>query len=337
MSGFLIFVAILLSALSYLAVPIVYRIFVGSSKKAWLISVLNALVVFLFWFFMDLLFPFQHETVLTDMTDSSHVRPAIFYAIIGVLILQDYRKKTSKTIITKKLFCPKCGKELLCGQKKCAICGEKLCIKDNIKIIQNWLVILPCFLIHFAFFQCMAITSYNDECLRLESMEKQQIKLSDLNPTDRVYCVFGASEHQLYVKADTEFIKYSFENKNRYDNKNKEYAGRATFEEIKSYFGDSFISGKPQFVDLVPQSVPFGISFLCIFVLLNIILSFFIHRMAEEEIYKLSKTNETFTALRIEYKNDNLRKSEYRRLLKETFSKDIMKNKGIHRLFKVLY
>jgi len=162
--------------------------------------------------------------------------------------------------------------------------------------------------------------------------------LTDLDANKKVYCEMDGKYNYLYVKDEYGQIWiYRFINTTMYTSSNGVKKGYATSVQLKEYFSSNIYSGKPTLTYVMPAAVPVGISVSIVLLGASIVMLIMIHRMAEEQIFKLRKNDEDFKRIHENFKTEEISKYEHQKLTKELFSNKILKNNKFFKLFTKIY
>lgn len=152
------------------------------------------------------------------------------------------------------------------------------------------------------------------------------VHLSRLDANQTVYCEVDGNYNYLYVKNIDKIVVYKFNN-----------YGYSTSSKLKSYFGSNIHSGKPPLSFVAPAAVPLGIIVVALMIGVILVISCFIHRYSEDELFYLTKRDTDFVDLKNDFKNENINKYDYRKKLRTLFSDKILANKKMFKIFKILY
>ena len=166
---------------------------------------------------------------------------------------------------------------------------------------------------------------------------QDEIKLSEIYEEYDVFYVENNKYNTIYVCEGNSIIAYNFLDKDRFTSTGKEVIGRATLVDMQRYFGDNLHYGKPKPMYVYSFALPVGLIIPAVILISIIILGVVVHKMVENEIFELSKTDETLKKLRQEYKDDQILKSQYNKLRREYFSDKILKDNKILSMLKFLY
>ena len=167
--------------------------------------------------------------------------------------------------------------------------------------------------------------------------EYQRIQLTKLDANQKVYCEMSGNYSYLYVNYPEKIVVYRFHNSTMYNSNSAVKIGYATSSQLKSYFGSNIYSGKPSISFIAPAVAPIGITIGLLILGSIIILSYLIHRYSEEEIFYLTKKDEEFISLKNDFKNEDINKYDYQKNIKDLFSRKILKDNQLFKIFKFLY
>lgn len=165
----------------------------------------------------------------------------------------------------------------------------------------------------------------------------KSIQLTKLDANQKVYCEMRGSYSYLYVNYPEKIVVYRFYNSTMYNSKSAVLIGYATSSQLKSYFGSNIYSGKPSISFIAPAVAPIGIIIGVLMLTSIIILSYFIHKYSKEVIFYLTKKDEEFIALKNDFKNEDISKYGYQKNIKALFSRKILKDNQLFKIFKFLY
>ncbi len=247
------------------------------------------------------------------------------------------------------IMCPICGYQIFDEETNCSNCGAKVVRKnqsqqtqvatsqksnavEKIKKMQTALAWFFVFLLLFVIIYPSAIYSAYEKKIP-DKTEYATISLTELDANKTAFCVLDGDYNYLYIKDNSnKLILYRF-----YNSEANYWYYNATSKEIQNYFSYNLKSGMPTLSYVMPLAIPMGcVSVLVLLIVIGTIM-YFIHKTAEEEIFKLAKTNDIFIKLKNDVNNEDVSQSEYVKLKKKYFSSAIMQDNSFWGFFKFLY
>ena len=203
--------------------------------------------------------------------------------------------------------------------------------------LQISMVVLTVVLILFSIIYPLSIISCGEHDVD-HAYKQNDVKLSEINVGQKVYCVTGEKQAYIYVISEYgDVLLYTFDDYSRYSSNKVERVGYATLSDLKEYFGPNLVLGRPKPRDVYKFAIPLGIIIPLVGVIAVIVMGVIIHRSANEDIYILFNTDEFLKSLRQQYKDDKIPKSYYNRERRIYYSQEILKENKFFSLFKFLY
>ena len=201
---------------------------------------------------------------------------------------------------------------------------------SKIKLFQKIVVFVIVLLILFLIIYPITISELAKK--KVPSIEDYKtVKLENLDSLQKIYCETKDNINYVYIKVDEEIVVYKFKN---YTSNNK--TGYATTNEIKNHFKENFNKGTPKVTFVYPSVVNIGIVVSSILVLINIIICYFIHKYAQEDLFNRSKRDEYLVKLKQDHANGNISDYNYKKSKRDYYSK-LLKNNALLSVFKILY
>lgn len=368
----ILLVGLLLTMFAYLIFPLCYRFANGKvyEKKGKKLALWNSIICEAIFTIGGLLMG------LGASTSGTMFAQGFLYYFITKRILIDYRlkptptpKPTQKNGTEKVTICKQCGMQMFSDEEKCSNCkaDNPIYIKDKtnhpkqnledvpdensvdkinkvninkialIKKLQIVLVSSVCVFLLFVIVYPITVNSiYTNKIPSTNNY--QTIQLTKLDANQKVYCEMNGNYNYLYVKETDGFTIYRFYNATMYYSNSYVRSGYATSSQLKSYFNSNIYSGIPPASSLMPAFIPIIGVCLSIAIFIAIIaIGILIHRYSEEEIFHLTKSEEPFIKLKNDFKNENISKYDYKKMIKNIFSSEILKNNKFFEIFKFLY
>lgn len=364
-------ISLIITVFVYLIFPICYKYTNGSvsPKVGRRIALWNSIIcAIIFCLIRGIISGWQ--TVVTSFA------PAVLYYFIVKLILIDKaipdpieKKETNSESFENRdeieqedyVLCKECGTQVFKDEEKCSNCAtvndfrianlpekdkkrddktSKVYQSKSVSIIKNLQIIsvlIGVCLILFAIIYPISINAKANSKIP-QYTDYKTIQLTKLDPNQKVYCEMVNNYNYIYIKdADGSISIYRFLNYTMYNSSNGVRGGYATNIQLKNYFTNNIYSGKPSIEYVMPTAPIIGWVLGTFLVVLVIIILFVIHRCAEEEIFKLKKTDREFKKLSNDFKNENISKYDYNKKIKELLSSKIIKNNKFLSLFKIIY
>lgn len=195
----------------------------------------------------------------------------------------------------------------------------------KIKKLQKIMLFPVCVLLIFCIvFPIIINYQYKDIMPSSTSSYNATISLNKLDSNKKAYYENRNHKIYLFIKNNNGKLRCYIFNKQAKSN-------------LESYFGSNLNPGMPPISFALPYAIPTGISVLITLLFVIILLSIYIHKYSEEQINYLTKNDETFIALKNEFKNDNISIREYKKKLKKLFSEKIIENNTFFKIFTFLY
>lgn len=370
-------IALILTVISYLIFPIIYvkkngKVSENLGKKLALWnSIICALIFFIVGFCIGLE-PSTNSTMFAPAFFYYFIAKSI---LIDKTITNDKpisnNTKNSTNIVENNSYsiCPKCGMQIFDDEDKCSNCGyvfdkqediieeeslddgvgsnnTKSCEKQNNKTsislfkesivkMQKAVVAIFCFFIAFSVFYPIIACSIRDSKIPSENT----CKITSLNRLDAdqtVYLNSKGSINFVYIKQNGQIVIYRFANTSMYNSSGGVRSGYATTQQIKSQFAN-IKTGKPSISFVTPATSIIGWLLGISFVVSLITLFVLIHKKSEEDLFNLTKKDETLLDLKTKFKNDDISLSTYKSKKRQYYSECIIENNKFYSIFKILY
>lgn len=207
---------------------------------------------------------------------------------------------------------------------------------NNIGILQKVLTTFVCILLLFAIIYPISMTAAKNGKIPSQR-DYKTTQLTRLDASQTVYCTQVQNWNYVYIKNNSgEILVYRFSNNTMYNSSNGVRSGFATTQQIRNYFANTQ-SGTPSASFVIPAALPVGLSICGVLAISIIVMFYYLHKMAEEEIFVLIKKDKRFIDLKEKHKNEDISDNEYKRLKREYFSNEIMYNNKFFALFKIFY